>query len=175
MSLNTSQYNWGEQLKGAVKELPSKPGGSFGGGNKPPSGPIPVGKHAGFVESIKHGTFKTGSYGITFTYVFEEGAVKNRNIREIIVLRKADGTDVKYAASRLTQRLMNLGLALEKINAFKAPRNEHDLGDFALVLGAPVTVSVAEDKDKDGTIRTNPTTGAPYRRVQAVYSREVTA
>lgn len=171
MSLNTSKYNWGEQLKVDVADVAPK--GSFGGGNRAPMGPIPIGRHSGFLQEVKHGTFKTGSYGVTFTYVFDEGEAKNKKIRETIVLQKADGTDVKYANSRLKRRLMSLGLAIEKINAFKGPRNEHDLGDFKLVIGAPVAVIVAEDKDRDGQLRKNPETGITYRTVKAVYSREV--
>lgn len=167
--LNTSKYNWGEQLKVDIGDITPK-----ASANRAASGPIPVGRHEGFLQEVKHGSFKTGSYGVTFTYVFESGAAKNRKIRETIVLQKADGTEVKYASSRLKRRLMSLGLPIEKINAFKGPRNEHDLGDFKLVLGAPVTVVVEEDKDyKTGALRMNPATGQSYRAVKGVYSREV--
>jgi hypothetical protein len=172
--LNTNKYNWGEQLKVEVGDLTSRGGASSYGGSKAPSGPIPVGRHAAFLQEVKHGSFKTGSYGVTFTYVFESGEAKNRKIRETIVLSKADGTPVKFANSRLKRRLMSLGMAIEKINAFKGPRNEHDLGDFKLVLGAPVTLIISEDKDsRTGEIRTNPTTGIAYRVVKAAYAREV--
>ncbi len=168
--LNTSSYNWGEQLKVDIGDLQSNSGSSRSGGN---SGPIPVGRHPGFLQEVKHGTFKTGSYGITFTYVIESGIAKNKKIRETLVLQKADKTAVPFAANRLKRRLMSLGMQVEKINSFKGPRNEHDLGDFKLVLGAPVTLIVAEDKDKTGAVRTNPTTGVSYRTVKAVYEREV--
>lgn len=171
--LNTSKYNWGEQLKVDIGDLTPKAGGMGGAGGKP-STPIPTGRHSAFLQEVKHGSFKTGSYGVVFTYVFEGGEAKNRKIRETIVLTKANGEAVKFANNRLKRRLMSLGLPIEKINAFKGPRNEHDLGDFKLVLGAPVTVIVAEDKDfKTGALRTNPNTGIAYRTVKAVYSREI--
>jgi len=172
VSINTNKFNWGEALKVEVGDL-SGPGTAANGSGKGGAGkgPMPTGTFAAFVKEVKHGTFKKGSYGITLTYVIESGAAKNRTINEYIVLTKADGTNLEFSAKKLKQRLMNLGLPIEKINAFKGPRNEHDLGDFRLVIGAPVTVTIAIDKDKDGNPREYE--GRVQRRVAAVYSREV--
>lgn len=162
-NLTTSKYNWAEQLKVDVGDL-TQSGSNTAIGDKTPRAPIAPGRYAGFLQEVKHGTFKTGSYGMSFTYVLEGGEFNNRKIKETLVLTKASGDAVPYSGARLKRRLMSLGLPIEKINAFKGPRNEHDLGDFRLVIGAPVTVIVADDGEYNGR---------PSRKVKAVYSREV--
>ena len=157
-------YNWGDALKVEVGDLTPK-SGSTSGANRAPLAPLPAGRYAAFVKEIKHGTFKKGSYGLTVTYVIEEGAAKNRQIREYIVLTKADGTATPFGNRTMKRRLMSYGLSVEKINSFKAPRNEHDLGDFKLALSAPVTIIVAEDGEYEGK---------PSRKVKAVYGRAIT-
>jgi hypothetical protein len=102
--------------------------------------------------------------GVTVTYVIESGSVKNRKINDIIVLAKQDKSPTQFGGQTLKRRLMAFGLPIEKINAFKAPRNEHDLGDFALTLGAAVTIVVKEDGEYNGR---------PSRKVAGVYAREV--
>lgn len=159
--LNTTPYNWGEALKADVNDVTLVTNNSNTGNAK---GPITPGKYAAFLQEVKHGTFKKGSYGLTFTYVIESGASKNRKIREYLVLKKADGTAMTFGAERMKKRLLNFGMPLEKINAFKGPRNEHDLGDFKLVLGAAVTIDVAADADYEGK---------PSRKVKAVYPRAI--
>jgi hypothetical protein len=158
--LNTNKYDWGNELKVEIGDL-SKVGGqgSTGTGTK---GPITPGRYAAFLQEVKNGTFKSGSYGVTFTYIIDNGPMKNRKIREHIVLKRADGSVVEFGGARIKRRLMGFNMPLEKINAFRGPRNEHDLGDFALVLGAPVTIVVAEDGEYNG---------APSRKVKAVYQR----
>lgn len=170
-NLNTSRYNWGEQLKVEVGDLSNINSAT---GDKRPSTPIPEGRFAAFLQGVKIGTFKSGSYGATLTYVIESGAAKNRKINEYLVLSKADGSVVAGSGGRLKQKLMAYGLPIEKINAFKGPRNEHDLGDFKFVLGAPVTIVVKDDKDKaTGKARINELSGQPYRRVAGVYGRVI--
>lgn len=161
-TLSKPKYNWGEELKVQVGDLSN---GSATAMSDAPKAPIPAGTHPGFLQEVKHGTFKSGSYGMTFTYVIESGVAKNRKIREYLVLSRADGTSIPFSGSRLKRRLMGFGLALEKINAFRGPRNEHDLGDFALALGAPVTIIVADDGEYEGR---------PSRKVKAVYQRVLT-
>jgi hypothetical protein len=169
--LNTSRYNWGEQLKVEVGDLTNI---NTSTGARKPSSPIPEGRYAAFLQEVKIGTFKSGSYGVTLTYVIESGDAKNRKINEYLVLSKADGTPVVGSGGRLKQKLMAYGLPIEKINAFKGPRNEHDLGDFKFVLGAPVTIVVTDDKDKTtGKARVNNLTGQPYRRVAFVDGRVI--
>lgn len=158
-TLTTNRFNWGEELKSAANDI-SISASAQGGGNS--QGPVAIGNHPAFLQEVKHGTFKSGSYGLTFTYVIESGEAKNRKIREYLVLSKADGTTVKFSGQRLKRRLMGFGLPLEKINAFKGPRNEHDLGDFRLVVNAPVTIVVKDDGEYEGR---------PSRKVAAVYQR----
>jgi hypothetical protein len=160
---NTSPVNWGEMLKVEVGDLTPKAGSGTTG--RTPAPIIPAGRHAAFLQEVKHGAFKTGSYGMSFTYVIDTGTAKNSKIKETVVLAKANKDPVQFVAERLKRRLMAFGLTVEKINAFKGPRNEHDLGDFKLVLGAPVTIIVKEDGEYNGR---------PSRKVAAVYSREVT-
>lgn len=162
-TLTTSKYNWAEQLKVEVGDLSQTK--TTATGERAPLKPIAAGRYPGFLQEVKHGSFKTGSYGMSFTYVLEGGEFNNRKIKETIVLTKANGEAVNFSGARLKRRLMSLGLPIEKINAFKGPRNEHDLGDFRLVIGAPVTVIVKEDGEYDGR---------PSRKVAAVYSRELT-
>jgi|SRR5271165_485431 len=162
-ALNTSKYNWGEELKVDINDAKTVAAAEAGSAGTP-RGPIAPGTYSAFLQEVKHGTFKTGSYGMTFTFVIEGGENKNRKIREYLVLTKADGTAVQYANTRLKRRLLDFGLPLEKINAFKGPRNEHDLGDFRLTLGAPVTVIVADAGMYNGV---------PSRKVKAVYKRAI--
>lgn len=160
--MNINKYNWGEALKVELENLPTE--SSNTGGEKKALPPIEPGRYAAFVQEVKHGTFKTGSYGVTFKYVIEGGPFKNRKVTDNLVLTKSDGTAVKYADSRLKRALMAFGLPLEKINAFKGPRNEHDLGDFRLAIGAPVTIIVKDDGDYNGR---------PSRKVVGTYIRTV--
>lgn len=158
--LNTNKYDWGNELKVEVGDLSGVQSSGGAGASK---GPITPGRYAAFLQEVKNGTFKSGSYGITFTYIIDTtGPMKNRKIREHIVLKRADGSVVEFGGARIKRRLMGFNMPLEKINAFRGPRNEHDLGDFALVLGAPVTIVVAEDGEYNG---------APSRKVKAVYQR----
>jgi hypothetical protein len=157
--LNTNKYDWGNELKVEIGDLSGAGAPSSTGASK---GPIPPGRYAGFLQEVRNGTFKSGSYGITFTYVIEGGPQKNRKIREHVVLTRADGSVINFSGARIKRRLMGFGMPLEKINAFRGPRNEHDLGDFRLVLGAPVTIVVEEDGEYNGM---------PSRKVKAVYQR----
>lgn len=162
-SLNTTKYDWGNALKVEVGDLTKATGGNAGN-SKASTGPLPIGRYAAFLQEVKHGTFKTGSYGLTFKFVIEGGASKNRKISECVVLTNASGNPTPFGAERMKRRLMNFGMPIEKINAFKGPRNEHDLGDFKLVLGAPVTLVIKEDKPYNGKAAT---------RISAVYPREI--
>lgn len=161
--MNTNKYDWGAALKVEVGDLAPREGDN-NNGEKKALAPIAAGRYPAFVQEIKHGTFKTGSYGITSTFVIESGEAKNRKLRDYIVLTKADGTATKFGSATLKRRLMSYGLPVEKINAFKGPRSEHDLGDFRLAVGAPVTIIVKEDGEY---------MGRPSRKVAAVYPREV--
>lgn len=172
MSLNTNRYNWGEQLKSSITEAAASPK-NFGGGARKTGGSPPLGRHEGFLQAVKPEVYGTGSYGVTFTFVFENDEAKGTTIRDRIILQKKDGSNVNYANVRLFRRLRELGMAEEKIAAFVGPRGEHDIGDLRLVIGAPVSVIVAEDKNKDGSLRKNTETGNVYKVVKAVYAREV--
>jgi Protein of unknown function (DUF669) len=157
------KYNWGEALKADVSAMVQN-GGNNSGGERTPAKPIAPGRYAAFIQAIKHGTFKTGSYGLTTTYVIEGGDFKNRKINDNLVLQKADGTAVKGADARLKRFLMAGGLSSEKINAFKGPRTEHELGDFKLLIQEPVTIVVKDDGEYEGR---------PSRKVAGVYVRTV--
>lgn len=163
--MNTIKYDFGNQLKTAVAEVQANPQANNGMGDRKPLAPLAEGKYSAFVESITHGSFKTGSYGITITYVIESGPAKNRKIRDRIVLSKADGSATQFGANTLQRFLMAAGLPLEKLLAFKSPRNEHDLGDFRLAISAPVTISVKADGEYNGK---------PSRKVNGVFQRTVT-
>lgn len=154
----SNKYNWGEALKADVSSMVKT--GNEGGGPEP----IAPGRYSAFIQAIKHGTFKTGAYGLTTTFVIEGGEFKNRKINENLVLTKADGSAVKGANSRLKRFLMAGGLSLEKINAFKGPRTEHELGDFKLLIQEPVTIVVKDDGEYNGR---------PSRKVSGVYGRTV--
>lgn len=164
-----STYNWGEELKVEVGDLTSRAASNSaaGKGAKKSFAPLPTGRHAAFVQTVQHGTFKSGSYGLTITYVIEGGEAKNRKIKEYLVLTKSDGTKMDKGGARLKQRLMAFGVPVEKINAFKPPRNEHDLGDLKFAISAPVTIIVAEDSKSIAP------DGIPYRRVAGVYLRNL--
>jgi hypothetical protein len=63
-NMNTSPFNWGQALKVEVGDLTNQGNGGATGATKAPASPIPAGRYAAFVQQIKHGTFKTGSYGV---------------------------------------------------------------------------------------------------------------
>jgi|SRR5271165_4564108 len=160
MAINTTKFNYAEELKVEVGDLSSAQASN----GSAPSTPLPVGRFPAFLQGIQQETYKSGSSGITATYVLDGGIAKNRKIKERLVLTRADGSTVEYAGQRLKRRLLSWGMPLEKIQAFKGPRNEHDMGDFKLVLGAPVTVTIKDEGEYQGR---------PSRGVGAVFSREV--
>ena|ERR1700692_2153298 len=160
----SGKFNWGEALKVDVSSSMQNNTSGSGGGNGAPAKPLLPGRYAAYIQAIKHGTFKTGAYGITTTYVIEGGEFKNRKITENLVLTKGDGTPVKGADARLKRFLMAGGLSLEEIYAFKAPRNEHDLGSLAKVVSKPVTIIVKDDGEYNGR---------PSRKVAGVYDRKI--
>src|SRR5271166_3520858 len=159
-ALNTSGYNWGEALKVDIGDL--KNVSTAAGGTRPPLKPVAPGRYAAFLQEAKPTTYKTGAFGIKTTYVIEEGEFKNRKITDNIILTKKDGSKTPYGANTLKKRLMAFGLPMEKILAFKGPRNEHDLGDFRLVLSAAVTIIVKADGEYNGR---------PSVKVAGVYIR----
>lgn len=161
--MNTNKFNWGEALKIDAADVATNIANQTG---RAPLKPITPGRYAAFLQAVKTTVFKTGSFGVTFTYIIEGTDFKNRKISDNLVLVKADGTPVTGANGRLKRNLMAYGLPLEKIESFKGPQNEHQLGDFALVLGQPVTIEVKDDGEYQGR---------PSRKVNGVYLRKVSA
>ena len=160
-STNMFGIDWGAEVKNSLGDL-KESAKKYGNAGKAPKGPLPIGIFPAIVQESKAETYSTGSKGITFTYLFTEGEVKNRTVKERITLIKADGSRTLNGHRNLTQRLISCGVTEEQLATFRMPKNEHDFGSLNLILGANVKVNIKEDK---------PYEGRPGRAVKGVYAR----
>lgn len=156
---NMFGIDWGAEVKNSLGDL-KESAKKYSNSGKAPKGPLPIGIFPASVQEAKAETYSTGSKGVTFTYIFTEGEVKNRIVKERITLVKADGSRTQNGHRNLTQRLIAFGVTEAQLSVFKMPKNEHDFGDLKLTLGSPIKVNIKEDK---------PYEGRPGRAVKGVY------
>lgn len=117
-----------------------------------PSTPIPPGDYNVAITDIKTALkAETGSIGVNVTYTIGEGDHKGRVIRDYINLRMKNGQPNKQGAATVKKLMLEAGLTPKEITSFKFPEpGSNSFGDFKKLLDQPLTVSVIQEKRKDG-------------------------
>lgn len=111
---------------------------------------IAPGFHEALIQSVEQSKFKTGAEGLTLTYMITDGAFSGETIRERIVVKKSDGTDLTWAYAKIKRRLMAGGFTAESLRTFKVPKSDKDLGDYVKLFGKAVKIEVELKKQNGG-------------------------
>jgi len=112
---------------------------------KKPFEALEAGWYSAVINSVSGVFYKTGSFGIKFTYSITEGHFKNRKVFDNIVLRNAEGKTNEGGHTIFTKRLDAAGLTSSQIASFAIPKNGKEDGDLGLLKGQPVRLRIEQD------------------------------
>lgn len=151
-------YDWANVVKAEVSKEEAE---------GKPRKPVAPGMYPARVTNVEITTTKGGAFGVWFEYSIEDGAEKDRTIREFVCLKKKDGTVAAFGGQKLKRRLMQFGFTPEKVDTFKFPKKENETGDFKHVYDAEVTIETTLE-----TIANGEAAGLVTARVSKVFPRK---